>query len=51
MNIVGASSQEYIIMQKNFEFGIGIQIHKNRTCHYKLFYIMECVKLSKEKDL
>jgi hypothetical protein len=39
-NIVGANSQKYIIMQNNFEFEIVFQIHKNRTCHWQLFYIL-----------
>jgi hypothetical protein len=50
-NIVGASSQEYITMQNNFEFEVAFQIHRNRTCCLRLLYTMECAKLLKEKNL
>jgi hypothetical protein len=49
VNIVGASNQEYIIMQKKIEFEVAFQIHQNRTCRHKLLFI--CVKLLKEKNL
>jgi len=51
MNMVSVGSQEYIIMQKEIEFEIAIQIHRNRTCRRRLLYIMECAKLLKKRNL
>jgi hypothetical protein len=50
-DFVGVSNQEYIIMQNNIEFETSFHIHRNKTCHHKLPYTMECIILSKERDL
>jgi hypothetical protein len=50
-NFVGVNNQEYIVMQNNFEFEVVFQVHKNKTRRHKLFYTMEGVKLSNERDL
>jgi hypothetical protein len=48
---VGWISWKYIFMKKNVKCEIAFQIHNNSTHHRKLFYDVECAKLSKEGDL
>jgi len=45
---LGWNNQECMSMKRNVEFKNAFQINNNWTHCHKLFYTMECTKLSKE---